>query len=175
MAWSLPQQMLLVILLAHPVVMMSPQLRVYREWCLLLGIGQIANPPTRTRHVITFSKLKLQSPGCDFIRVIFGTAEDSYRSNNMHLDSAVGTHLWKYARTEIANNWFRSVKPGQAYLRAADGSKWGSSFGRRLNGRSRGTGSGSDHCCLWSHQKETGNMQQGQKVKYAGVRAAKGS
>ena len=39
---------------------------------------------------------------------LFGTAEDAYGSN-MHLDSAVGAHLWKYARIEIANNWFCSV------------------------------------------------------------------
>ena len=34
----------------------TPQLRVYREWCLLPGIGQMANPPTTTRPVITFLK-----------------------------------------------------------------------------------------------------------------------
>ena len=43
--------------------------------------------------------------------VLFGTAEDAYGSN-MHLDSAVGTHLWKYARMQAANNLFCSVKPG---------------------------------------------------------------
>ena len=41
--------------------------------------------------------------------MLFVSAEDAYGSNNMHLDSAVGAHLWKYARVEVVNNWFCSV------------------------------------------------------------------
>ena len=84
----------------------TPQLRVYREWYLLPGIGHIANPPTVTRRVKTFLELNLYV----ISSALFGTPEDAYGSGNMHLDSAVGTHLWKYARIEGANNnWFCSV------------------------------------------------------------------
>ena len=64
--------------------------------------------------------------------MLFGTAEDANGGNNMHLDSAVGTHLWKYARVEVAVIDFGALnrarrtwgQPAEASGVAVSGADW---------------------------------------------------